>query len=223
MNNFIVINERDDSILKINEQIIDIWKSKFRIKKEINKIKKLKTKKSALNINLDDFKVNKLFISSFLKGLWNHPELMYEIIINTENKVIKTNLAPFIVNDFYCNYLSGNYIENNLLYIITLMLKDEIDRLENINQADKFLEDTKCSFLLEELQKMPDIQIFFKKVILKTVENIEKNCSNRKISFNISEKQKEFIKLKEEEEKNLGKKNEKNLEEIYARIVIKKF
>ena len=99
------------------------------------------------------------------------------------------------------------------------MLKDEIDRLENINQANKFLENTKCSFLLEELQKMPDIQIFFKKVILKTVENIEKNCSNRKISFNISEKQKEFIKLKEAEEKKLGKKNEKNLEEIYARIV----
>ena len=219
MNNFIVINERDDSILKINEQIIDIWKSKFRIKKEINKIKKIKTKKSALNINLDDFKVNKLFISSFLKGLWNHPELMYEIIINTDNDVIKKNLATFIVNDFYCNYLSGNYIENNLLYIITLMLKDEIDRLENINQANKFLENTKCSFLLEELQKMPDIQIFFKKVILKTVENIEKNCSNRKISFNISEKQKEFIKLKEAEEKKLGKKNEKNLEEIYARIV----
>ena len=122
MNNFIVINEKDDDILKINEQIIDIWKSKFRIKKEINKIKKIKTKKSALNINLDDFKVNKLFISSFLKGLWNHPELMYEIIINTDNDVIKKNLATFIVNDFYCNYLSGNYIENNLLYIITLMI-----------------------------------------------------------------------------------------------------
>ena len=59
-------------------------------------------------------------------------------------------------------------MENNLLYIITLLLKDEIDTLENIDQVDNFLENTKCGFLLKELQKMPDIQIFFKKVILKT-------------------------------------------------------
>jgi hypothetical protein len=59
------------------------------------------------------------------------------------------------------------------------MLKSEIDKLENINQVDTFLENTKCGFLLEELQKVPDIQIFFKKVIIKTVEKIERICSYR--------------------------------------------
>ena len=65
-------------------------------------------------------------------------------------------------------------MENNLLYVITMMLKDEINKLDNINQIDNFLENSKCGFLLEELQKMPDIQIFFKKVIQKTVETIER-------------------------------------------------
>ena len=68
-----------------------------------------------------------VFISSFLKGLWNWPEGIYQILKNSNDDIVKTNLAPFIVNNLYCNYLSANYIENNLLYVITLMLKAEID------------------------------------------------------------------------------------------------
>ena len=131
---------------KINDQLSKIWDLK------------LQTNKQHLLISsLDDFEINKVFISSFLKGLWNFPEAMYYIIKNSEPKIVQSNLSPFIVNNFYCNYLSGNYLENNLLYIITLMLKDEIDKLENISQIDNFLKNTKCGFLLEELIKMPDI------------------------------------------------------------------
>jgi hypothetical protein len=113
--------------------------------------------------------MNKILIQKLLKTIWNHPELVYKILINTDLEMVKENVAPFIVNNFYCNHLSGNYIENNLLYIFTLMLKDEINKLENINQVDNFLENTKCGYLLEQIQKIPDIQIYFKNVILKTV------------------------------------------------------
>ena len=124
--------------------------------------------------NLDDFEVNKIFIMSFLKGLWSHPEAVYHILKNSDNKIIKSNLAPFIMNNFYCNYLSGNYIENNLLYIITMMLKEEINGLKSIDQVnDVFLENSKCALLLEQLRRMPDIQIYFKNIILKTVEKME--------------------------------------------------
>ena len=121
--------------------------------------------------------MNKILIHKLLKTIWNHPELVYKILINTDLEMVKENVAPFIVNNFYCNHLSGNYIENNLLYIFTLMLKDEINKLENINQVDNFLEDTKCGYLLEQIQKIPDIQIYFKNVILKIVEKIERNSS----------------------------------------------
>lgn len=109
-------------------------------------------------------------------------------------------------------------MENNLLYVITLMLKDEINKLEKIEQIDTFLENTKCGFILEQLQKMPDIQIYFKKVILKIIENIERNCSSREISFDVSEREKELIKIKEIENKK-GKTSNKNLEEIISKLV----
>ena len=160
-----------------------------------------------------------VFISSFLKGLWNWPEGIYQILKNSNDDIVKTNLAPFIVNNLYCNYLSANYIENNLLYVITLMLRDEIDKLENIDQVDSFLENTKCGYLLEELQRNPDIQIYFRKVILKTVEKIERTFSFRVINFNVSERLKELIKMKEIEEKKLSKKNVRSQEEIYTNII----
>ena len=164
--------------------------------------------------------LNKVFISYFLKILWNRPDIMHHILENTEPETIQTNLAPFIVNDFYCNLLSGNYMENNLLYILTMMLKKEIDELENINQVEYFLEGTKCSFLLEELRKMPDIQIYFKKVILKTVEKMERNYSFREIKFNVQEILDELMKLKKDEEKKRGKKkNNQDLDELYTVIV----
>ena len=144
---------------------------------------------------------------------------MYHILKNTEDNIVKMNLASFIVNNFYCNYLSGNYMENNLLYIITLMLKDEVNKLKNIDQLDSFLENTKCGYLLEEMQKMPDIQIFFKEVIFKTIEKIERNLSFRELSLNINDKQKDLENLKKIEEKKLGKKIDKNLEDFYNKLI----
>ena len=78
-------------------------------------------------------------------------------------------------------------IENNLLYVISIMLKEEIDKLNDINQLDNFLENTRCGYVLEELRKNPEIQIFFKNVILKTVEKIEKNYSFKEIKLDILE------------------------------------
>ena len=175
-----------------------------------------------MNTSLEIFDVNQIFISSFLNGLWNYPEAIFYILENSDTEIVKTNLSPFICHHFFCNQLSGNYIENNLLYIFSMMLKSEIDKLENINQVDTFLENTKCGFLLEELQKVPDIQIFFKKVIIKTVEKIERICSYREINFNVCEILKEFNKLKEEEESNIEENNCKNLNEYYKMIINRK-
>ena len=160
-----------------------------------------------------------MYISLFLKSLWNYPEAIYHIINNLDLDIVKSNFASFIANYFYCNYLSGNYMENNLLYVITMMLKDEIDKLENINQVDTFLENTKCGYLLEELIKMPDIQIYFKNVIIQAVEKIERTCSFRDINFDINERLEELKKIREEEEKKLGKKNDEDLEEIFKKII----
>ena len=204
----IVIKERDDAISKINEQLSKIWELKLQV-----------NKKKFFISSLDDFEINKVFISSFLNALWNFPEAIYYILNGSETEIVKSNLAPFIINNFYCNYLSGNYMENNLLYIISLMLKDEIDKLENVSQTEHFLDNTKCGFLLEELIKMPDIQIFFKNIIFKTIEKMERTCSFRTINFKISEILKEFKKIKDGEDKKANKKVENNLEDNYKEVI----
>ena len=164
--------------------------------------------------------LNKVFISSFLKTLWNRPDIMHHILENTEPEIVKHNLASFVVNDLYCNLLSGKYMENNLLYIIAMMLKEEIDKIDSVDQVDCFLKDTKCSYILEELRKIPDVQMYFKKIILKTVEKIERNYSFREIKFNVEEILTELMKLKKDEEKKHGKKiNARDLDEIYRVLI----
>lgn len=76
-----------------------------------------------MNPSIEDLDIHNVFISRFLSELWKWPEAIYEILKNSDDNVVKANLAPFIVNNFYCNYLSENYMENNLLYVITLLLK----------------------------------------------------------------------------------------------------
>ena len=110
-------------------------------------------------------------------------------------------------------------MDNNLLFIITMMLKDEIDKLQNVNQIDSFLENTKCGYLLEELRKMADIQSYFKKIIFKTVEEMERRCSFREINFNVFQILNELKKIKEKEEKNIKKEDDKSLDKIYEKFI----
>ena len=198
---------------------------------ELNRKKKSLTKKNnndknneqifVLNDNLEPLGINKIFIGTFLTGLWNYPEAMFKILKNTGGKEIKTNLAPLIVDNFYTNYLSGNYMENNLLYIIALMLKDEIDKLMDLSQVDTFLDNTRCGYLLEQLIKKADIQIFFKKVIIKTIEKIESLCSFREINFNVLRRGEEIKRMKEAIDKGdkKGKKIENINDEVYKRMI----
>ena len=109
-------------------------------------------------------------------------------------------------------------MENNLLYIFTMLLKDEIDKLNNINDDENFLEETKAGFLLQELRNMPDIQLYFNKVIFKIVEKIERSYSFRLINFNIKDILKDLMKMKNDEEKS-DKKQNKNNEELYHSII----
>jgi len=85
---------------------------------------------------------------------------MYHILNHSEQRDIKDNLVFLIIDNIYTNNLSGNYIENNLLYILTLMIKDEIDKLTDIEEVETFLDNTRCGYLLEELQKNSDVQLF---------------------------------------------------------------
>ena len=132
------------------------------------------------------------------------------LLINAKKEDIKKNIAPLIVNNFYENILSSSYIEDHLLYVIALVLKDEVD-----NQITKkgdykiFLEDSPCGILLEQLKTKQDVQTYFKTLIYNIVEKLEVESSSYEINFNVRNIQEEFNKTKEvieAEYKKTGKK-----------------
>ena len=190
---------------QINGKIQDLWKQRINIIIESHR-QKNKNVKIILEKDLENLGINKIFINKFLIMLWNNPKLIVNIIDKVDTKELKENLAPFIVDNFFNNYLSGSYVENNLLYIFALMIKNEVDKLTGIDQVSSFLDDTKCGILLEQLIKKTDVQNYFKKMIFETIAKIE-NCSSRKINFNVNEINKKISWLKSEKDKDNYKNN----------------
>ena len=150
------------------------------------------------------------YVPLFMGYLWENPKIVANLLIYSNKEDIKSNIAPLIVNNFYENILSSSYIEDHLLYVIGLVLKDEIDKeIKQKTDYKIFLEDTPCSILLEELKKKQDVQTFFKSIIYDIVSHLEEENSSYEINFNVKNIQEEFNKTKEvieSEYKKTGKK-----------------
>ena len=137
-----------------------------------------------------------------MNSLWENPELIADLIIKSDKTDLKNNIAPLIANNFYENILSSNYIEDQLLYIIGLLLKDEINNeIKTKNDIFKFLENSACGILLEQFKLKQDVQIYFKTLIFKTVQKLEEKFSSFELKFNVKEIEEDF-KIKEEEIKS---------------------
>ena len=126
------------------------------------------------------------YLPKLMNYLWEQPKIVAAVIKNSDIANLKEYLAPFLANNFYENILSSYYIEDNLMYVLTILLEDEINNLTNINQESIFLNDTPCGCLLEELRRKNDIQAFFKTIIFNEIENLEVNYSSWKFNFKIS-------------------------------------
>ena len=135
--------------------------------------------------NLSDIGMLKIFIPKLIEALWSYPEAIFYILKNYKKNDFRDNLANFIVNNFYSNKLSSNYLENNLLYVFTMMFKDEIEQLESLNDIPFFFENSRSSVLLEKMIHMPDIQMYFRKILFQMIEKIENVSSSKKINFNM--------------------------------------
>ncbi len=150
------------------------------------------------------------YVPLFMCHLWENPKIVAKLLINSKKEDLKSNIAPLIVNNFYENILSSSYIEDYLLYVIGIVLKDEIDnQITQKNDYKNFLEDTPCGIILEELKMKQDVQTFFKSIIYDIVSHLEEENSSYEINFNVKNIQEEFNKTKEvieSEYKKTGKK-----------------
>ena len=120
-----------------------------------------------------------------MKELWKKPKLIASFIENTDINVLREHLAPFFAHNFYENILSYDCIEDNLIYILTLLMQSEIKNLNDINKKDKFLIDTPCGVMFEEIYKKVEIQMYLNKITKNAIENLEKNYSTHKLDFNL--------------------------------------
>jgi len=143
--------------------------------------------------------------------LWEDPKLVAYLISSADKSDIRENLALLISNNFYENILSPNYIDDHLLYVLGLLLKEEIDNIKDINDSSSFLNDSPCSIILQQLIKKKDIQTFFKIIITKTVEKLESTCYNKDLVFNLARIEEDL------------QKNEKNLNSGDMKNIFKKF
>ena len=196
-----------------------IWYTKFKIlERKVEKSGK-KLINYTLNDDLSQLEIYKVYITSFFKILWSYPESVFYILKNLEISDIKENLSNFIVNIFFPNKLSSDYMGNNLLYVITMLLKYEIEQLNSKSDIPSFLEKSKSAILLDKMIKMPDIQMYFRKIFFQMIEKIENCCSSKKIIFNMDIIIKELKNYIELEKKRLGKKNKKTNEELILKYI----
>ena len=193
---------------KIDKYCIDIYKKKLDVQNILQKMnpKNLDTEKKKAILYEDKSFLGNLnnYIPPFLTYLWENPKFIAEILLNSEIQDVKEYLAPFISNNFYENILSSNYTEDHLMYIICILLKDEINKIKTYSDFSKFLCSTVCGTMMGQLGKKNDIQEYFKIILEEVIEQIEMKCSNKKMIFI----------LKEIEEQLKEKKNENNKEDL---------
>ena len=132
------------------------------------------------------------------------------MISNIED--VKTYLAHFFCNNFYQNIISPHTVEDNLLYAITIMLKEEINRINSIEELNNFLNKTPCGYLLGEFRNKSDIKTFAKTVILKVIREIDFKYSIKKLDLNITNLVNEFKEIEKQLKNN--KLDIVNLEEL---------
>ena len=113
------------------------------------------------------------------------------------------------MNNFYENILSSSFIEDNLMYVITLVLTDEIKNMKTTKDFNNFLEETSCGYFLEQLNYKMDVINYYKIILVNLVESLENMSSSKKINFNVKQIQDNFIKMKEIMEERLQKTGEK--------------
>ena len=197
------INDYSKDIFKKKLDVLNILQNKI-LGQECRKKSILYEDKSILG-NLNNY------VPKFLTYLWENPKLVANILMNAEIQDVKEHLAPFISNNFYENILSPNYIEDYLMYVMCILLKDEVNKIQTHNDYSKFLCNTTCGFILSHLCQKSDVQEFFKIILEEVVEQIEVTCSSKKMTFKLNEIE-EQIHEKHKEKKNKNKSTKKKKE-----------
>ena len=127
--------------------------------------------------NIDIFGNIYNYIKPIFEILWNQPYLTAIVLSKSKSQNVKDYLANFFVNNFYEDILINNNKNEQLLYVITILLDKEIENLnKNMslnNQINKFLNDTPCGYMLYQFCYKKEVQNFFRLILLNIFEKFE--------------------------------------------------
>ena len=216
------IKTSDDTKNNFEELCLEIYKKKFDVFYHLNKLNKTDNnekyfKKFELITQINEYlKDLSNYIPKLLNYLWEDPKMMAKVLLNCDTKDIKKSIAPFIANNFYENILSFNYMQENFMFVLSLLCKDEISKLDSTDDLLKFLQDTPCGCLLDQLINKIDIKSYFNIILKDIIESIEIKCSERQMHFITKKIEEQMISKKKKDvksSKTKGKNKTKNVEE----------
>ena len=134
---YIVIHSREETNKKIDDQCRTIYKEKLQVMNIIaERLEKEKRKYELIEDNSSILRDLNTYLPKLMNYMWEQPEVVVSVIKKADITELKKNVAPYFANNFYENILSPYYIEDNLMYVLTLLLQDEINNLSTINQED---------------------------------------------------------------------------------------
>ena len=96
-------------------------------------------------------------------------------------------------------------MEDQLIFIIYLLLEKEIEDLKSVNDYKKFLNSTICGYFLDELVEKKDIKAFFKIIFKDIIEILELSSSDNELSFDPFTIEHNIIERKNSLKKNFKK------------------
>ena len=205
---------------------MELFKTKLEVENMISERKNSKeNKKYKL---LEDNKVLGnfgIYIPDLMQQLWENPKSMATILLKADKNDVKKNLAHFVVHNLYDNISSLRHKDDQLIYIISLLLKEDINSLNDINSC--FNLGKRAPILFDELNKKNEIKFFFKTIILDAIKKLESTYSSTNVIFEpgmINQKIEEHIKMldKKDEQNNICDKNfNKTLDEKDKKIMDK--
>ena len=202
----------------IEEQCREIYKKKLDVFHTLGRLnhkdnnEKIIKKFELLEQNTEYLKDLNNYIPKFLIYLWEDPKIMTNLLLNSDKNDIKKVIAPFLANNFYENILSFNYLQDNFMFVLTLLCKEEISRLSSQNDLVNFLQETPCGSLLGQLINKIEVKSYFNRILKDIIENIEIKCSEKKMDFIIEKIEEQIIDKKKKSIKkpNFKGKNIKN-------------
>ena len=135
-------------------------------------------------------------LNSYLKYIWKSPKSMATILLNCDLDNIK-ELKHLVTHNFYDNFNELNSKEEQLIYIIYILLKKEISNLKDPNtNLSKFLDNTICSYIFEEFLTKKEVQSFFKSIIIDIIKSLEETSNKIEFNFSSIEKQIQILERK---------------------------